>query len=503
MWTRTAPLSGRRTPGTGSARVCLCVLFLAGSGRPASRARFVAPHLSFGCFAPFGNGLPVLGIFVCSSFSPLSSRAPAVSRVLCFRALGTLDLGALRLFLPPPFFFFPLFSFLFFCFAFFALLYSAALLLLALVFSCFQPRVPLALSFRGLPPPLLFFPSPPRPRPVCLAVLAHASARCCALCCVCPWVSCCASMGFSPLCGAALRCGRLVRPRRAVRLVCAVSGPRCSDAFCVLRCFLWCSAVWCFAALLGAWCAVLLRALPCSAASCRVVLGRLLCAAVLCYAGAPVSGPCVVPSSAVLLPPACLRLSPLPPPLMCALCLVLFGVAVLCCPSVWCFAVPCCRVLCCVSGCGVQPCFVVGCSALCGALCAALWVAAACCASSLVVWSGCLVRVVVCCVVLLCVAVCCGVLCPPGAVLRRVAPSCVVLLCAVLFCFARLVPLLVVGYLSPWGLRFGALCFVVLTTLYALCCVCVDVVWWCVLLLAAVPCAVVFLACLAVRSPIS
>ena len=92
-----------------------------------------------------------------------------------------------------------------------------------------------------------------------------------------------------------------------------------------------------------------------------------------------------------------------------------------------------------------------------------------------------------------------------GAVLRRVAPPSVVLFCAVLFCFACLVPLLAVSgpralsvALAFYTFRRSVLwCFAVLC---ALCCVGVAVVWWCVLLFAAVVGAVVVLRCLAVRS---
>ena len=51
-------------------RVCVCWSFLAGSGGPASRARFGAPHLSFGpfvllfCSAPFRLGLSFSCSFV-------------------------------------------------------------------------------------------------------------------------------------------------------------------------------------------------------------------------------------------------------------------------------------------------------------------------------------------------------------------------------------------------------------------------------------------------------
>ena len=48
VWTLTPPLSGRRKPRPGPARVCVCVPCLAGSGEPASWARSSAPHHLFG-----------------------------------------------------------------------------------------------------------------------------------------------------------------------------------------------------------------------------------------------------------------------------------------------------------------------------------------------------------------------------------------------------------------------------------------------------------------------
>ena len=79
------------------------------------------------------------------------------------------------------------------------------------------------------------------------------------------------------------------------------------------------------------------------------------------------------------------------------------------------------------------------------------------------------------------------------------------LLCAVLLCFAQLVPLPVVS--CPWVLsvalescafrRCVLWCF---PALCALCCACFVGVWWCMLLFAAVFCAVVVLGCLALRS---
>ena len=44
VWTLTPPLAGGRTPRLGPVCVCVCLLFLAGSGGPASWARSGAPH---------------------------------------------------------------------------------------------------------------------------------------------------------------------------------------------------------------------------------------------------------------------------------------------------------------------------------------------------------------------------------------------------------------------------------------------------------------------------
>ena len=65
---RHPPLPGRRTPRPGPVRVCVCSLFLAESGGPASKARCGAPHLIFGnfcfCFAPSRPGVAPF-LFLC------------------------------------------------------------------------------------------------------------------------------------------------------------------------------------------------------------------------------------------------------------------------------------------------------------------------------------------------------------------------------------------------------------------------------------------------------
>ena len=483
VWTPIPPLSGRRTPRPGPACVCLCVLFLPESGETASRARFGAPHLSFGHLSfffvgpPPGCGCPWLDFFFPGSpVSPLpvSPRAPAVSSVLCFRALGALGFCALRLLLhPPPFSLF--FSDFFLCLPFFLLPVLHFPRCSALrPFSPWLWRCPV--SGRGCPrlwccavcatPPPFFSPAPPPPCPLCLGVLARAVARRCALCSVCPWVSCCASRALSPLCGAALRCGG--RCARVVLFIWSVPFlvPRALGRSCVLRCFLWCSAVWCCATLLGACCAVLLHAVPCSPALCRVVRRRLLCAAVLCCAGAPVSCSSVVRSSAVLLLPACLRFSPLapsPPGVRAVPCAVCCRLALLPFCLVFCGAVLPCSVLRVVVSCPALLC--------CGLLCAGLAVRLPCLRC-----------------VLLCVAVCCDSGC-------SAAPRCSTLCCAVVCCAVLLRPfgaaaccVVPLGDVRRSGvLRFPALCFLVFPrAVCSVLCVCCP---------AVVVCAVVALCC--------
>ena len=90
--------------------MCVCVLLLAGSGRPASRARCGAPHLSLWLSCPsslFGPHLArvaralgvcfffVLFFVLLSPFFPPPRGAPAVSGFLCFPAPGAPGLGAL------------------------------------------------------------------------------------------------------------------------------------------------------------------------------------------------------------------------------------------------------------------------------------------------------------------------------------------------------------------------------------------------------------------------
>ena len=127
VWTPTPPLSGRRTPRPGPARVCVCVPCLAGSGGPASRARSGAPHLSLGrswfalcLFGPLRAGVTLVVVVVGFFFCFLFPFPPLVAPSLC---------PALRV---------------------------------------FWPRVPWALASCRPPPSFFFCPPPPPPHPCCL-----------------------------------------------------------------------------------------------------------------------------------------------------------------------------------------------------------------------------------------------------------------------------------------------------------------------------------------------
>ena len=111
VWTPTPPLSGPWMPRPGPARVCVCVLCLAGSGGPASRARSGAPHLFMWPLCPsslFGPLRAWVALFAVVFFF-LHLCAPVVSGVACFPARGALGLGVL--FAPPSFLSFSFFPF--------------------------------------------------------------------------------------------------------------------------------------------------------------------------------------------------------------------------------------------------------------------------------------------------------------------------------------------------------------------------------------------------------
>ena len=184
VWTLTRSLAGRRTPRLGPVRVCLCALFFAASGGPASGARFGAPHLFFGrlsfCFArprP-GWGCPfVVLLFACFLSSCFFYFAVPFARPLCLLislVSGPGCVGPWRCpFASPP----PAS-----CFFSFAPPLSPAL-------SGIRPRVSWALAlcsparlFRFPPsPPLYFFAgllTPPAPPPLVCFVGLPCSALC-------------------------------------------------------------------------------------------------------------------------------------------------------------------------------------------------------------------------------------------------------------------------------------------------------------------------------------
>ena len=180
VWTPTPHLSDRRTARPGPARVCLCVVLFARSGRLAFRARFGAPHLSFSrfilplCSSPSGLGLPVLRffLFVChfpslpsSLLAPPPSPALHSSRPSCPGPWHS-SFAPTTPQPPPPFFF--LLLVLFRCPTFLASLRPAAPLSLTVAFACLRPWVS--------PPPLFspFFPPLPcAPVPVFFVFFLH------------------------------------------------------------------------------------------------------------------------------------------------------------------------------------------------------------------------------------------------------------------------------------------------------------------------------------------
>ena len=140
-WLLTLPLSGWRTPRPQPVRVCMFVLCFAGSGEPASRARFCAPHVLFCPVSmlsllhqpPTCWGCPVC--VCCWGFFGPCLCLQCVSGVLCFPACVPWALASCG-FLPAP----PTF------------LLSSSFL---------RPcRLRFSFSFRPLPP-LVFAPPPP------------------------------------------------------------------------------------------------------------------------------------------------------------------------------------------------------------------------------------------------------------------------------------------------------------------------------------------------------
>ena len=512
----TPPLAGRRTPRPGPVRVCVCSSCLVGSGGPASRARSGAPHLFLWplCLSP------LLG--------PLRAGVAPVL-VLCLP-------------LPPPFCF---------CFVvFFSFCLSVLFCLappLSLAFLGFRPRVPWALAlcvvrFGGLallgsPCALAFFVLPGRgplsggcppplplllllpflvsplvraplvsgflcfPAPGALGLGAGLCLLCPAFCalffffCLPPPGSSCALACFvSPGWPVVVPRWLLPPPPPLLCLATFVVPARCLGFFSPLLCasgvsgFLW------------------------FAARGALGLGAVFClffSASCCPALRALSLRVCLPLGCWLLPGGC---RPPPPPLLClavfvaparCLCFFFFLCAPPLSPAFSGFRprVPWASALCVVCFFGLpllgSPCALASFVLSAWGLAAPCWLPPPPCVSrfsSLPLGAVCRV---------LCCAVCPWVRC--CAALLRVVPPGVVLSCAVLLCCAGLVPLLVAPCPLVLPVTLGPcalLCCLVRCSpaLCAVCCVCFVVAWWCVLLFAALPCAVCVPGCCAVRS---
>ena len=490
MWTPTPPLAGRRMLRPGPVRVCVCLLFLVGSGGPASRARSGAPHLFIwplwlsALLGPLrAEVAPVLVLFL-FLFRCRLPRAPFVSCFLCFPAPGALGLGAVcclscwprtsrpsvrsRSFCvaclavgcclvvasPPPFCFSrfslpPLRSLCFF-FLVRALVVSrflwfparGALGLGAVLCVFFSSRLSalraLSLFFSCLAVGFSLVPGAPPPPPSFVS----------------RWIRRCRSVPpppfFSfPACAPMSLAFSGFRPRvpwaLALCFVCFVGLPLLGSP-CALSSF--CVSPGC--SLLPGGC--------CPPPPCRLVLRSFFFCVVRprCLRLSLVSGPgCLGPRRCALFALLASRFSTVRAfsPLSC----LLSGRWLLpggCCPP------PPPPPAFCVPRFSLLP---LG--AVCRVLCCAVYPGLRCCA----------------------------------ALLRVVLPG-VVLLCAVLFCCARLMPLPVVPcpLVPPVALGPCALRRCVLQCSPAR--VCFVVVWWCVLLFAALLCAVCVLGCCAVRS---
>ena len=101
---------------------------------------------------------------------------------------------------------------------------------------------------------------------VCFVMLL---VRCCALCCGCPGVSCCAFSVLSALCGAALRCAGALASCCLIGLCCLCCPVPWRVAVCCDFSF-WCSVLQCCAALCVVCCAAACYALFCCVLSCCV-----------------------------------------------------------------------------------------------------------------------------------------------------------------------------------------------------------------------------------------
>ena len=316
-----------RTRPSGRRLACVCVLFVAGSGGPASRARCGAPHLFLwplcltALLGPLRAGVVPLSLTPLPFLVALAlcfgcfSRPPAAWLFVCSRlvCVSRLAVGCSLVVSPPPPFCVSQFSsllpgalvffFFFFCFFFFSFPCAPPL---SPAFSGFRPRVPLAsalgvVCFVGL----LLLGSPcacpsfllsawllaapwwllPPPPPFCLAVFV-AAARCCVPCAVRPGVRCCAALLRVVSSGVVLSCA-VLRSFGAAACCAVHSGAaRRPGALC--------SAALCFAVFPRAVCPVL--CVFCRGAVVRAVVRRsalcCVCSGVLCCAFPVLSALC-------------------------------------------------------------------------------------------------------------------------------------------------------------------------------------------------------------------
>ena len=405
--------------------VFVCVVWLAGSGGPASRARSGAPHLFLWPLC-----LPALPGPLRAAVAPSSFAAVAVPRWLFFSASRCLALCALAPRLcPRPLLCLAVFVAPAWCLGVFLFFFFSSFFFpprappLSPVFSGFRPRVPWASALALFA--LFAFPF----WALCALVALSCFPPGCWLlprgCCPPPPL-CVSRFSFRPLgavcrvvlcfpgCGAAPRCCALCRPVFCCRVLCCARVVPLLVAPCplVLPVALGPCALCCVCFVVARWCVLLFAALPCG-----------VCSGVLC---------CAFPVLSVL----------------CGAVFRCAGALVLCCSCgacccwrlvLWCAAV-CCAVSCGVPWCGAGsggPWLSAGGVFRCRCPCLAAWSA-----SLWLVWFAVVpcfpvsCSVVLCCRVVLCCCAllsCCGAVGACFALLWAVVLCCVVLLvgCAV------------------------------------------------------------------------
>ena len=416
VWTPTPPLAGRRTPRPGPVRVCVCVLFLAGSGGPASRARSGAPHLFLwplclsALLGPLRAGVALFSLAAVAVPRWLFFSA---SRCLARPSFGSVvwPLAALWWLLPrPP----PL-----------CVSRVSSLLLVALVFFFFFFLLLLLSACAPVVSGFLWFPALGCPGPrrlrclFCWPSASRLSVRLSLFRAFRLAFGCSRVVAAPPPPSFVSRGFRSCRSVLCAVLCCASLGAvlRRAAARCVARC---CGVV-CFVALV--WCRCLLRPAlwRCPSPSGPVLCGAVFCGAV--FRGVPPR--CVLCAVCVLSwrGGACCAFPVLS--VVCGAVLRCAGALALCCSCgacccwrlvLWCAAVRC-AVSCCVPWCGAGsggPWLVAGGVFWCRCPCLAAWSA-----SLWLVWFAVVpcfpvsCSVVLCCRVVLC---CCALLSCCGAV---------------------------------------------------------------------------------------